>query len=157
MWKKSKSKKKSKHDGRCKLRLQPNQESQSPKLELLKWRLQGSLYDNLSWHHLINRCNGWKDCKENMFRMKPEQHTAWHILFGNDTPVEAMIEILTIAKPSIWKGIREDLLEVFAKYKWNEYNNQCYKWKAIKGWWIKNLLINLMNDGEQNVIKTTVC
>jgi hypothetical protein len=52
-----------------------------------------------------------------MFRMKPEQHTAWHILFGNDTPIEAMIEILTIAKPSIAEKIKTELLAVFADNK----------------------------------------
>jgi hypothetical protein len=58
-----------------------------------------------------------------------------------------MIEILTIAKPSIAEKIKTELLAVFADNKWIEYNNNCYKWKSIKDGWIKNLLINMLKDG----------
>lgn len=58
----------------------------------------------LTRHHLTNRCMGGNDDPINILMLEEHRHNAWHLLFGNADPDQAIAIIRRMAAMKGWSN-----------------------------------------------------
>jgi len=84
-------------------------------------------------HHLLPKSRWGTSHPDNVDKMKVYKHSALHCLFDNKTPIEQIIQILTMNEKVFTKKFQEDLVDVLVWHVKDYYNhhitNNKYEYK----------------------------
>lgn len=88
-------------------------------------------YPGRNYHHLVPRSRGGPDTSDNLALMRIERHAAWHAIFGNRLPEEALELLIRFCRikgrptPFHWLARLCPRCSAFMTYHWDTHQFSC--------------------------------
>lgn len=81
----------------------------------------------LTRHHIVPKSRNWSNEPQNILKIKRNMHTAFHMLFENDTPDEQLIRLLSLNSKVLRWEYKHQIKEIIENW-WNDcYVNWVFK------------------------------
>ena len=81
-------------------------------------------------HHSLPHSKGGTRHPDNIYRLKANVHSAFHVVFENHSPVEQFRDLLHF-NISLWNEIRQRVYDILEDYKWKDEIYAYRKWVLI--------------------------
>lgn len=81
----------------------------------------------LTRHHVVPRSRNGSNDPDNILKLRKNIHTAFHIIFHNDTPDEQLIRLLSMNSSVLRWEYKQQIRDII-----NNWEKDCYKHWILK-------------------------
>ena len=82
----------------------------------------------ITQHHLVPKSKNWTNNKVNLLPLRSDIHSAFHMIFKDDTPQEQIQTLLNINTTVLTEEVKSDIIHILD----NKELDYWYKRKAFK-------------------------